>query len=214
MFTRGYTFHTYDHGKNRNTYNYGVCAKGASNGSSVGSLTDFYGILDQIVELEYPGLVVLKVMLFKCTWFDPTLGRGTRRNRWGGIDVNRGRAYGSYDPFILASQADQVCFVPYPTVKRRKEEWWAAVKIEPRGVLTITDDTPDAAFQGVNDGAILQVQIAQDDISTQDDGLANVDLEGEDVENNIEDVSPDEFDTSGDDDNVEDDNTETDDDSL
>ncbi|KAI9107783.1 hypothetical protein K1719_021119 [Acacia pycnantha] len=41
---------------------------------------DFYGILQDIVELEYLGVPVKNVMLFKCDWFDPTLNRGTKEN--------------------------------------------------------------------------------------------------------------------------------------
>jgi len=175
-------------------------------------MPDFYGMLHQILEVEYPGMVRLKLILFRCKWFDPTIGRGTRQNRWGGIDVNPGRSYGKYDPFILANQGDQVCFVPYPTIKRRKEEWWAAVKIEPRGVLTIRDDTPnDAPFQGARD-TIIPIQIATEDAPGQVDLLANVDVEGENIED-VEDVSHDEFHASGDDDSVDYD-TKTDADSL
>jgi len=202
MFTRGYTFHTYDHGKNRNTYNYGVYVKGASCSPNDAPLPDFYGTLQQILEVEYPGMVGLKVMLFKCKWFDPTIGRGTRKNRWGGVDVCNGRSYAKYDPFILASQGDQVCFVPYPTIKRKKEDWMAAVRIEPRGVLTLSGDTVEELFQGGSEEAILPIQIAAEDVSGQAGCLANADVEGEDVDD-IEDVSHDEFHTSGDKDSIE-----------
>ena len=62
-FTRGYTFHTYEYGSRRATMNNGVCVKGE---------TDFYGILQEIIEVEFPGLVKLKYVLFKCDWFDLT----------------------------------------------------------------------------------------------------------------------------------------------
>ena len=39
-FTRGYTFHTYEYGRQRATSNYGICVKGE---------TDFYGILTEIL---------------------------------------------------------------------------------------------------------------------------------------------------------------------
>ena len=39
---------------------------------------DFYGTLTDIIELEYEGIVNLKITLFKCKWYDPKVGRGTR----------------------------------------------------------------------------------------------------------------------------------------
>ncbi|CAA7040522.1 unnamed protein product [Microthlaspi erraticum] len=43
----------------------------------------------------------------RCNWYDSTRDKGFRINKSGVIDVNRVRRYGKYDPFILASQADQ-----------------------------------------------------------------------------------------------------------
>ena len=43
-FTRGYTFHTYEHGSRKATANYGIHAEGEST---------FYGILQQILDVEY-----------------------------------------------------------------------------------------------------------------------------------------------------------------
>ena len=103
-------------------------------------------------------------------------------------------------------------FYSLSCMKRRKEEWWATVKIEPRGVLTIRDDVNvDAPFQGARD-TIIPIQIATEDAPGQVDLLANVDVEGENIED-VEDVSHDEFHASGDDDSVDYD-TETDGDSL
>ncbi|KAL0887203.1 hypothetical protein Bca101_011186 [Brassica carinata] len=104
-FTRGYTFHTYEYGRQRATSNYGICVKGE---------TDFYGILTEIIEVEFPGILKLKCVLFKCEWFDPVVNRGVRFNKFGVVDVNSGRRYNKFEPFILASQADQVSFLSYP----------------------------------------------------------------------------------------------------
>ncbi|CAA7059438.1 unnamed protein product [Microthlaspi erraticum] len=64
--TRGYVFHTFSYGKERATANYGVCVRGE---------VDFYGVLQEIIEVEYPGILGLRCVLFKCDWFDPTPGR-------------------------------------------------------------------------------------------------------------------------------------------
>ncbi|XP_023639601.1 uncharacterized protein LOC111830945 [Capsella rubella] len=124
-FTRGYTFHTYRHGIRRATANYGISVKAGD--------SEFYGILQQILEVEYPGLLNLKCILFKCDWYDPTMGRGMRANNLGVVDVNTNKTYGRFDPYILASQAEQVSFLSYPRLRQRREMWLSVIKVNPRG---------------------------------------------------------------------------------
>ncbi|KAG7599381.1 putative transposase Ptta/En/Spm plant [Arabidopsis suecica] len=62
---------------------------------------DFYGVLNDIIELEYEGMVNLRITLFKCNWYDPKVGRGTRRSHGGVVDVLSSRKYIKYEPFIL-----------------------------------------------------------------------------------------------------------------
>ncbi|XP_010534721.1 PREDICTED: uncharacterized protein LOC104810224 [Tarenaya hassleriana] len=145
MFTRGYTFHTYAHDSDRKTSNYGICVKGA-NCCDVADEPDFYGILQDIMVLEYHGYIGLKMVIFNCDWFDPTIGRGMRRNGSGGFDINLSK-YSKYDPFILSSQADQVCYISYPTSKRRRDHWRAVIKIQPRGVVREEEGSTDIPFQ-------------------------------------------------------------------
>ncbi|XP_010462935.1 PREDICTED: uncharacterized protein LOC104743568 [Camelina sativa] len=95
-FTRGYTFHTYAHGSRKATANYGIFVQAGD--------SDFYGVLEQILEVEYPGLLNLRCVHFKCNWYDPS-PRGMQVNNWGVVDVNANRSYAKIDPFILASQA-------------------------------------------------------------------------------------------------------------
>ncbi|WZZ34639.1 hypothetical protein YC2023_018040 [Brassica napus] len=46
--TRGYTFHTHNHGQNRKTQHYGVCVPGTNE-------TDYYGLIQEIMMVEYHG---------------------------------------------------------------------------------------------------------------------------------------------------------------
>ena len=75
---------------------------------------DFYGRLEEIIELEYPVMPIKRVTMFKCQWFDPARSRrgaGTRvHERYQIVDVHIGRSWGKYDPFVLASQASQVYY--------------------------------------------------------------------------------------------------------
>ncbi|XP_010519575.1 PREDICTED: uncharacterized protein LOC104798989 [Tarenaya hassleriana] len=180
IFTRGYTFHTYDHGKHKSTFNYGVCIKSGSSEDP-----DFFGVLRQIFQLQYPRLVGLKTIIFRCDWFDTTSGRGSRKNRWGGIDINPKRSYAKYDPFILSDQVDQVCFIPYPkhsatSVKRRREDQWSAVlKINPRRLIIVdsssTTQDLDEPMQEQLEDPVLPIRLDDD----YDETLALPDIDDE-----------------------------------
>ncbi|CAN6935302.1 unnamed protein product [Brassica oleracea] len=67
--------------------------------------------------VEYHGDVGLKVMVFKCSWFDNTANRGMRIHPFGLVDVSPRRQYAKYDPFLLPGNCDQACFIPYPRVR-------------------------------------------------------------------------------------------------
>lgn len=157
-FCRGYIFHTYDHGKDKKNANYGVCVKGTSTGSS--EEPDFYGVLREVFELRYPGSVDLKVVVFKCDWYDSTIGKGLRINKSGIIDINANRHYEKYDPFVLASQTDQVCYVPYPRMTRPKkdQQWEAAIMIHPRGKVLVNQSLEFTAMQHDKDDSIVQAE--------------------------------------------------------
>lgn len=190
-FCRGYIFHTYDYGKDKKNANYGVCVKSTSpSGSS--EEHDFYGVLREILELHYPGPVDLKVVLFKCDWYDSTIGKGIRVNKSGIIDVNAAKVYGKYDPFILASQADQVCYVPYPRVTRKKDQQWkAAIVIQPRGKVMLNQNLDFEAMQYENSFPIVDVETLQVETLTELHGQVE-DLDDIEEEHNFESDAEDE----------------------
>ncbi|KAL0734258.1 hypothetical protein Bca4012_010468 [Brassica carinata] len=136
----------------RATSNYGICVKGE---------TDFYGLLTDIIEVEFPGILKLKCVLFKCEWFDPIVDRGVRFNKFGVVDVNGGRRYNKFEPFILASQADQVSFLPYPRMRESGINWLAVIKVTPRGRI-IGGEEPPLQEEQIN--VVEQAQQQIDDI--------------------------------------------------
>ncbi|XP_045797718.1 uncharacterized protein LOC123891892 [Trifolium pratense] len=73
-FVNGYRFETHSWSEGKTTVNSGVCMKGVTeNGEG-----DFYGVIENIFEIEYNYLDYKKtVVLFYCKWFDPS-NRGTR----------------------------------------------------------------------------------------------------------------------------------------
>ncbi|KAL1214079.1 hypothetical protein V5N11_017245 [Cardamine amara subsp. amara] len=113
--SRGYGFRIHDERMTRPSADYGVSVK---SGNDV-----YYGILQEILEVKYPGMLDLRCIVFKCDWYDPVLGRGVDVDQFGVTSVNTNRRLQHYDPFILASQADQVCYIRYPRITRRSDPW-------------------------------------------------------------------------------------------
>ncbi|KAL0434227.1 UNVERIFIED_CONTAM: hypothetical protein Slati_2757000 [Sesamum latifolium] len=65
----------YDIGKS--TFNYGVCVKSLS---YTDTDSDFYGILEEVIQLDYPLIPNMQIVMFKCRWVDPVReGVGTSR---------------------------------------------------------------------------------------------------------------------------------------
>ncbi|KAG2286502.1 hypothetical protein Bca52824_046106 [Brassica carinata] len=104
--TRGYAFTTQKRRRSSTTYDAGVCS---ASGDDV-----YYGHIHEILEIKYLGMVGLRCTVFYCDWHDNTPDRGVRTDAFGVISVNSRRKLQYYDPFILASQADQVCYIKYP----------------------------------------------------------------------------------------------------
>ena len=59
-FVNGYKFHTEAHSLNKSTTNSGLCVS-----SQAG---DYYGKVEEILEVEYPSYPIKTTVLFKCHW--------------------------------------------------------------------------------------------------------------------------------------------------
>ncbi|XP_060182429.1 uncharacterized protein LOC132612107 [Lycium barbarum] len=133
-FTNGYKFHTDNHGSARSTMNSGVCISDPNFG-------DYYGRIKEIIQVEFREDPLNQTMLFNCEWFDPTMDVGVKNhNQYKLVDVNYRRRYKKYEPFILAMQATQVCYVSYPSKKKDKDDWAAVLKVKPRNVVELSDE--------------------------------------------------------------------------
>lgn len=151
----GFRFHTKDRELNRNTQNSGVVVSATT--SSFASAKDenpslgdvnYYGILTDIFELDYRGH--FRVVLFKCDWVDINRRSGIKQDEFGFTLVNFKRLTNtgknfSDEPFVLASQAEQVFYVQDPIEK----DWHVVVKHKPRDLfdmnekLNLTDGKDD-----------------------------------------------------------------------
>lgn len=152
----GYKFHTMARGEGMKTSNYGVCVRGTD-----GQLeNDFFGILTDIIEVQYYGHPKKKLVLFKCEWFDNTRSRGTKvDNRFGIVEVKQSRRYQAYDPFIFAQQAEQVYYTQYP---EGHQDWLGVIKIKARSAIThnvVSKPETEAPYQEVHEINELQVML-------------------------------------------------------
>ena len=117
--------------------NSGVCIKGSNYSASN---IDFYGRLVEILQLEYLALPIKRTILFKCEWFDPIPNLGNRiHHQYNLVDVHHKKSYRKYDPFILAVQAEQVCYTTYPTTRGNPGDWWAICKIKARSIVEVPE---------------------------------------------------------------------------
>ncbi|WZZ79794.1 hypothetical protein YC2023_100366 [Brassica napus] len=96
-----------------------------------------------ILEIKYLGMVGLRCTVFYCDWHDNTPDRGVRTDAFGVISVNSRRKLQYYDPFILASQADQVCYIKYPRVRNRDDPWVTVTRLNPRGRVQGSSELED-----------------------------------------------------------------------
>jgi hypothetical protein len=129
-FVNGYRFHTKTHATTRATDSSGVCVLGKTFGNDE---EDYYGVLGEIIELNYISPTVKRPIVFNCSWFDTRSRGGTRMHpQLKLVDVNRHRMLRTKDRYILAHQATQVYFLEYPKVRRTDGDWIAVCKVKSR----------------------------------------------------------------------------------
>ncbi|KAL0433419.1 UNVERIFIED_CONTAM: hypothetical protein Slati_2676200 [Sesamum latifolium] len=75
-FMNGYNFQTEQHNTGKSIMNCCVCVK---NSSYTDEDNDFYGIIEEIIQLTYPLIPDYHIVLFKCRWVDPVRGMKARR---------------------------------------------------------------------------------------------------------------------------------------
>ena len=100
-FVNGYKFHMQSWNDSNKTFNYGICVKGTRNMNF--SEDDFYSILKEIIQLQYPGRHKIKLTFSSCDWFDPVMNHDMRVHPFYGIvEIKHNERYASYDHFSFA----------------------------------------------------------------------------------------------------------------
>ncbi|XP_043816100.1 uncharacterized protein LOC122724634 [Manihot esculenta] len=156
-FVNGFKFHRYDCSRERKTLNSGVWVKGSCYNEYE---SDYYGLLNEVLELEYFG-ERNKIILFKYEWFDTN--RGVRVHpQHGLVEINVKLRLASSDPFILAQQAHQVCYIKYPKINKVRVDWCAVFKTKARSTYNIG---PSMVNNNSNEQNSSDVAYQDDDVS-------------------------------------------------
>ncbi|KAG6496238.1 hypothetical protein ZIOFF_044096 [Zingiber officinale] len=166
-----------EHGRFKATSNYGVCVLGSTiNEYEV----DYYGVLEEILELNYYGLKDV-IVLFKCHWYD-TSDKGMKVHRLGLVENNHKSKLNTNDPFILVAQAQQVYYTRSPTIKQERNDWVTACKVKARGKF----DIPFLEKQDENVSPIVEVAYQEEEISTPNNVLTDIDIDDVNIIVNVD----------------------------
>ncbi|KAG8373557.1 hypothetical protein BUALT_Bualt11G0036900 [Buddleja alternifolia] len=98
----GLRFHTKQREMNKKTQNSGVVVKVEEESG----FRDYYGVLTDIIQLDY--LRNHHVLLFKCDWFE---GKSVQKDKYSYTSINTSKPWKNNEPYVLASQAQQVFYV-------------------------------------------------------------------------------------------------------
>jgi hypothetical protein len=100
--------------------------------ASDGSITEYFGVIQNIVELKFEGSKDLRVVLFYYDWFNSKLGSGVKHNKkLGLVEVNHKLRLSGYNPFFLAHQVEMVDYMSYPCHSESLEPWWIVQRVCP-----------------------------------------------------------------------------------
>ncbi|KAH0669860.1 hypothetical protein KY289_024353 [Solanum tuberosum] len=154
----------------RKIQNSGVLVRGDDSDSN----KEYYGVLEDIFELRYVGN--RKVHLFKCHWWDVAcLGRGYKIDKYGFTSVNTHCALNTNEPFVLASQSEQVFYLKDMVDK----DCLVVVKKNPRDLFNM----PEVEEAVMNEEAYQQEEVECNILFPNDhEPDIHVSLYGDDVE--------------------------------
>jgi hypothetical protein len=101
-----------------------------------GCETNYYGIINKILESCFTGNKEFKVAFFNCDWFDSN--NNTQQNEFDMVEVKHNERLQGYDTFVLAHQVEQVYYLSYPYQKLNA--CWVVYKVDPHERLHTPGD--------------------------------------------------------------------------
>ena len=147
-------FRTVDIEKSLVTQNSGVLVKGDR---ATGNM-NWYGVIKRMISLEFPGQK--EVILFQCDWYDvpaatTNRGRGYSKDKFGVIDIDTTRYRYKNEPYILATQAEQVFYVNLVN----KPGWSSVIAMKPRDLFAMPElELEDSIDVGIQVMSLLDGQ--------------------------------------------------------
>lgn len=195
----GVKYHTTDREARRKTQNSRLLVDGEHGGNT----TEFYGTLREVIELEYHH--GYRIVLFKCDWFDVSPNRNKIQKDYDLTSVNVSNLWYEDDPYVLASQAQQVFYVDD---HKNGANWKVVHKMEHRHLWDVSevDDlgaTVDEAYQQGGDFTVLSTFEGVADeggADVEENELDRDDVQPKMVQVNINDPNDDLFETEDEDD--------------
>jgi len=110
----------------------------------------YYGILKDVVQIEYVSEPLKQCVLFSYEWFDPTLNCGIRPHKLGKlIELHYTRWYQKYNLFIFLNTTSQVYFIEHLDRSRDKANWLVVTPTKPR-VRVDKQYTVPTAYQQID----------------------------------------------------------------
>ena len=183
----GFNFHTQSYDEGRSIQNNGVAVAAESTSFEIGNnhniiigKNTYCGIVKEILEINYQHKG--NVVLFRCDWVNNCVhNKWVKTNQFGITSVNFQHLFNtgeriSDEPFILASQALQVYYVPDSV----DTEWAAVVQSKPRDVYdfdNLESESVDNDNGVVQQLAALNVDVAVDIVNGTIPSIRN-DIDG------------------------------------
>ncbi|KAL3838469.1 hypothetical protein ACJIZ3_023060 [Penstemon smallii] len=124
----GLRFHTKQREINKKTQNCGVVVKVEEESG----YRDYYGVLIDIIQLDYLGNN--HVVLFKCDWYE---GRSIQKDKYNSTSINMSKPWKTKEPYVLASQAQQVFYV---NDIKLGNDWKVVIKAEARSSWNVLEN--------------------------------------------------------------------------
>ncbi|XP_075093196.1 uncharacterized protein LOC107829616 isoform X1 [Nicotiana tabacum] len=169
----GVRYHIQRRDELRKSQNCGLVVEGYHENEVI----DFYGIITDMIELEY--LNGNPVLLFKCKWFDLRKKTGMQKDK-NLTSINVNRFWYEHDSFVLATQARQVFYIDDPKLG---ENWRIVLKFQDRHLYDVPEmqnsetgngETNDEVYQDVslesnsivNDTDNMLSQLHRDDVDS------------------------------------------------